>query len=147
MPSKTTQKESTQKSSQPKSSQPKSSQLDDDCRVANLSPVALSLMAGFFKVLSEASRLQIVCVLKAGSKNVTEIIEATGLGQANVSKHLKMLAQAGVVSRQQQGVSAYYQIANPFVFELCELVCDALSIQIEHQNQQFEQLDVIRQGR
>ena len=104
-------------------------------------------MAGFFKVLSEASRLQILCALKAGAKNVTEIIEATGLGQANVSKHLKMLAQAGIVTRQQKGVSVYYQIANPFVFELCELVCDSLSIQIEQQNKQFEQLDVIRQGR
>lgn len=129
---------------------PKTSpQLDqlDECGVSQLSPSALNLMAGFFKVLSEASRLQILCALKAGAKNVTEIIEATGLGQANVSKHLKMLAQAGIVTRQQKGVSVYYQIANPFVFELCELVCDSLSIQIEQQNKQFEQLDVIRQGR
>jgi DNA-binding transcriptional ArsR family regulator len=119
----------------------------DECGVSQLSPEALSLMAGFFKVLAEASRLQIVCVLRSGAKNVTEIIEATGLGQANVSKHLKMLAQAGIVSREAKGVSAYYKIANPFVFELCELVCDALSIQIEQQNKHFEQLDVIRQGR
>jgi DNA-binding transcriptional ArsR family regulator len=123
----------------------KLSQLDD-CAVAKLSPSALGLMAGFFKVLSEASRLQIVCALKAGPKNVTEIIEVTGLGQANVSKHLKMLAQAGVVSRQPQGVSVYYQIANPFVFELCELVCDALSIQFDQQSQHLEQLGAIRQG-
>jgi DNA-binding transcriptional ArsR family regulator len=123
----------------------KLSQLDE-CAVAKLSPSALGLMAGFFKVLSEASRLQIVCALKAGPKNVTEIIEVTGLGQANVSKHLKMLAQAGVVSRQPQGVSVYYQIANPFVFELCELVCDALSIQFDQQSQHLEQLGVIRQG-
>jgi DNA-binding transcriptional ArsR family regulator len=123
----------------------KLSQLDD-CAVAKLSPSALGLMAGFFKVLSEASRLQIVCALKVGPKNVTEIIEVTGLGQANVSKHLKMLAQAGVVSRQPQGVSVYYQIANPFVFELCELVCDALSIQFDQQSQHLEQLGVIRQG-
>jgi len=119
----------------------------DECGVSQLSPEALSLMAGFFKVLAEASRLQIVCVLKSGSKSVTEIIEATGLGQANVSKHLKMLAQAGIVSRKAQGVSAYYQIANPFIFELCELVCDALSIQIEQQNKNFEQLEVMRQGK
>ncbi|MFE4106043.1 ArsR/SmtB family transcription factor [Almyronema epifaneia] len=124
-----------------------SSTLLDDCKVSKLSPAALGLMAEFFKVLSEASRLQILCALKAGSKNVTEIIEVTGLGQANVSKHLKMLAQAGIVSRRQQGVCVYYQIANPFIFELCELVCDALSIQLEQQNRQFEQLDVMRQGR
>lgn len=117
----------------------------DDGRITQLSPEALGLMAGFFKVLSEASRLQIVCVLKSGPKNVTEIIEATGLGQANVSKHLKMLAQAGIVSRQPQGVSVYYQIASPFVFDLCELVCKALSIQIVQQNQHLEQLEVMRQ--
>lgn len=119
----------------------------DECGIAKLSPTALGLMAEFFKVLSEVSRLQIVCCLKLGSRNVTEIIEETGLGQANVSKHLKILAQAGIVNRQQQGVCVYYQISNPFVFELCELVCDALSIQIEQQNKHFEQLEAIRQNR
>ncbi len=119
----------------------------EDCGISRLSPTALSLMADFFKVLSETSRLQIVCCLKSGSKNVTEIIDLTGLGQANVSKHLKMLSQAGVVSRRQEGVCVYYQIANPFIFELCELVCDALSIQIDLQSKQFEELGVMRQGR
>lgn len=119
----------------------------EDCGKAKLSPPALSLMAEFFKVLSEVSRLQIVCCLKSGAKNVTEIIEATGLGQANVSKHLKMLTQAGIVTRQQQGVCVYYQIATPFIFELCELVCNALSIQIEQQSKHLEQLEVIRQIR
>ena len=113
--------------------------------VTHLSPAALGLMADFFKVLSEVSRLQIVCALKSGAKNVTEIIEITELGQANVSKHLKMLAQSGVVSRRQEGVCVYYQIANPFLFELCDLVCNSLSVQIEQQSQQFEQLGAMRQ--
>jgi DNA-binding transcriptional ArsR family regulator len=117
-----------------------------DCGVAKLSPEALTLMADFFKVLSEVSRLQIVCCLKSGSKNVTQIIEATGLGQANVSKHLKLLAHAGIVTRRQQGVNVYYEIANPFLFELCELVCDSLSIQIGQQHQQFEKLRVLQEA-
>jgi DNA-binding transcriptional ArsR family regulator len=119
----------------------------DECGISKLTPEALSLMADFFKVLSEVSRLQIVCALKAGAKNVTEIIEETGLGQANVSKHLKMLTQAGVVAREQRGVCVYYRIANPFLFELCDLVCDALSIQVEQQNQQLQQLASLRQRR
>ena len=119
----------------------------EECRVSQLSPAALRLMADFFKVLSEVSRLQIVCALKSGAKNVTEIIEITGLGQANVSKHLKMLSQAGIVHRRQEGVCVFYQISNPFIFELCDLVCDSLSIQIEHQSKQFEALEVIRQPR
>jgi DNA-binding transcriptional ArsR family regulator len=120
--------------------------VDRDGRLVQLSPETLQLVADFFKVLSESSRLQIVCALKLGQKNVTEIIEATGLGQANVSKHLKILAQAGIVKRQQQGVCVYYQIANAFVFELCELVCDSLSVQIQQQSEQIAHLEAFRQA-
>jgi DNA-binding transcriptional ArsR family regulator len=119
----------------------------ENCGIAQLSPTALNMMADFFKVLSETSRLQILCSLKTGAKNVTEITEASGLGQANVSKHLKMLSQAGIVSKRQEGVCIYYQIANPFIFELCELVCDALSVQIQQQSQQFAQLEIMRPTR
>ncbi|WP_228038033.1 metalloregulator ArsR/SmtB family transcription factor [Nodosilinea sp. LEGE 06152] len=62
-----------------------------------------------------------LCAPQDGAKNATEITEATGLSQANASKHLKILAQAGIVSRQRQGVCVYDQIANDFVFELCEV--------------------------
>lgn len=113
---------------------------DPDCRMSKLSPDVLVLIADFFKVLSEVSRLQILCCLKSGSKNVSQIIAETGLGQANVSKHLKLLTQAGIVSRTPQGVSVYYEIANPLFFELCDLVCDALVIQFQEQHQQLEQL-------
>lgn len=119
-------------------------QLTSTCDYLQLSPVALALMADFFKVLSEVSRLQIICCLKSGAKNVTQIIEATGLGQANVSKHLKLLAQAGIVTRTQQGVSVYYEIANPLLFEVCDLVCESLVAQMQQQNQQLEQLRAIK---
>lgn len=112
--------------------------------ISKLSPEALVYVADFFKVLSEVSRLQIVCCLKSGSKNVTQIMEETGLGQANVSKHLKLLAQAGIVSRTQVGVSVYYEIANPFLFELCDLVCHSLLSQIQKQNQQIKQLKILQ---
>lgn len=117
-----------------------------DCAISKLTPEALSLVADFFKVLSEVSRLQIICSLKTSAKNVTEIIQDTGLGQANVSKHLKMLTQAGVVAREQCGVCVYYRIANPFLFELCNLVCDMLTVQVEHQSQQLQQLSQLRQS-
>lgn len=119
-------------------------QLTSTCEYLQLSPAALALMADFFKVLSEVSRLQIICCLKSGAKNVTQIIEATGLGQANVSKHLKVLAQAGIVTRTQQGVSVYYEIANPFLFEVCDLVCESLVAQMYQQNQHLEQLRSIK---
>ncbi|ELR99683.1 helix-turn-helix transcriptional regulator [Gloeocapsa sp. PCC 73106] len=105
-----------------------------------LSPLAISLMADFFKVLAEESRIHILCSLKSGEKSVSEIIEATGLGQANVSKHLKILNQAGLVSREQQGINVFYQISNPFLFELCDLVCSSIAWQVDLQNQQLAEL-------
>ena len=102
------------------------------------SPQDLAPVAEFFKVISEVSRLQILCCLKLGSKNVTEIIAATGLGQANVSKHLKVLTQAGMVTRQPQGITVFYEIADPIIFELCELVCDRLSVSLEQRSQQLK---------
>ena len=122
-------------------------ELFDECGMSKLSPAAMGMVAEFFKVLSESSRLQILCALKTGTKNVTEIIELTGLGQANVSKHLKILAQSGIVSRQPKGISVYYKIANPFIFELCELVCNSLAIQIEQQAQPLQEFVAVGQNR
>ncbi|EKQ69552.1 putative transcriptional regulator [Leptolyngbyaceae cyanobacterium JSC-12] len=144
MPTKSAKKPVAVQESVPKQANVKSV---EECGISKLTPEALSLMADFFKVLSEVSRLQIVCSLKTGAKNVTEIIEETGLGQANVSKHLKMLTQAGVVAREQRGVCVYYRIANPFLFELCDLVCDVLTIQVEQHSQQLQQLSQLRQSR
>ncbi len=112
-----------------------------------LPPSALAQVADYFKVLSELNRLQVLCCLRSGSRNVTEIMEETGLGQANVSKHLKILAQAGIVSRKPQGVSVYYEIAEPFIFDLCELVGDRLSLRLEEQSQQLKQLEGLRKSK
>jgi DNA-binding transcriptional ArsR family regulator len=117
-----------------------------ECEPSDFSPVVLAMIADFFKSLSEVSRLSIVCSLKSGSKNVTQIIEATGLGQANVSKHLKLLTQTGIVKREQQGVSVVYSIANPFVFPLCDLVCNSLAAKLQQQNQHLESLKVFHES-
>ncbi len=112
----------------------------------SLHPSALNQVADYFKVLSELSRLQVLCSLKSGAKNVTEIMKETELGQANVSKHLKILAQSGIVSRTPQGVSVYYEIVEPFIFDICELVSDRLSFRLQEQSQQLKQLEGLRQS-
>lgn len=110
----------------------------------SISNPAFTRIAEYFKVLSEVSRLQILCSLKTGPKNVTEIIEMTGLGQANVSKHLKILTQVGMVVRQPQGVSVYYNISDPSIFKLCEIVCQQLSVRLEEESQYLEALDAFK---
>lgn len=115
------------------------------CSMSQLTTTALVQVADYFKVLSELSRLQVLCTLKSGSKNVSEVMDATGLGQANVSKHLKILAQAGIVTRQPQGVSVYYEIADPLIFDLCELVCQSLETRLQEQSQQLQRFTGLRQ--
>lgn len=110
-------------------------------RRMSLSPDARILVADFFKVLSEPSRLQILDCLRSGPMNVMELMEATGLGQANLSKHLKVLTQAGILSRQPKGTSAYYEIIDPLVFQLCELVCGNIGDRLKRQAKQFSQLE------
>ncbi|RAM50092.1 MAG: transcriptional regulator [Hapalosiphonaceae cyanobacterium JJU2] len=97
-------------------------------------------VADYLKVLSEVSRLQILSCLKSGPMNVMEVAEATGLGQANLSKHLKVLTQAGVLSRQTKGTNAYYEIADPMIFELCELACDRISERLQRQTESLKAL-------
>jgi DNA-binding transcriptional ArsR family regulator len=103
-------------------------------------PLILEAVADYFKILSETSRLQILQHLKTGSMNVMELCEATGLGQANLSKHLKAMTQAGILSRQPKGTSAYYEIADPLVFEFCELACGQIGERLQQQAEKFQQL-------
>lgn len=108
--------------------------------MSEIFPAALDQVADYFKVLSEVSRLQVLCCLKTGPKSVREIIAATGLGQANVSKHLKVLHQAGLIKRTAEGVSVIYEIADVICFQLCELVCERLLVRLQEQSQHLEQL-------
>jgi DNA-binding transcriptional ArsR family regulator len=109
------------------------------------SPMALAQVADYFKVLSEVSRLQVLSCLRTGPKNVMEIVEGTGLGQANVSKHLKVLMHCGMVSRHPQGVSVFYKVSDPVIFNLCEIVCDRISTRLLAQANQIETLKMPEQ--
>ncbi len=95
----------------------------------NQSREALARIAANFRALSETTRLAILQELKAGSKTVNELVEAIGTSQPNISKQLRVLFEAGFISREQQGTFAYYQLQGDFVITLCELVCDRLNRQ------------------
>ncbi|QIN85418.1 metalloregulator ArsR/SmtB family transcription factor (plasmid) [Rubrobacter tropicus] len=87
---------------------------------------ALGLVAEMFKALSEPMRLRLVQALMEGEKTVSELVEETGGLQANVSKHLGVLLDAGVVGRRKQGLHSYYRITDETVYELCDLVCGSV---------------------
>ena len=74
-------------------------------------------LADFFKVLSEVNRLAVLEVLKDGPLNVTSVVEQTGLSQALVSKHLKLLTIAGIVKRMPEGSLVFYEVVDKTVFK------------------------------
>lgn len=84
------------------------------------------MVAARFKVLSDPMRLRILQTLEPGEQSVTAITEAVASTQPNVSKHLRTLQDAGLLARRQEGNTVFYSIADPSVFELCEVVCGSL---------------------
>ncbi len=95
-------------------------------RRKSLSPETLQAVANRFKVLAEPARLQILNELRSGSLNVTELMEATDLNQANLSKHLQLLHTHGFVARQRDGLFVLYALADESVFSLCDIMCAQL---------------------
>lgn len=102
-----------------------------------LSPDALALVAARFRMLGEPMRLRLLNELRSGEKTVTELVETTGAGQANVSKHLGLLADSGMVGRRKDGLNVFYFIADPSLFELCDLVCTRLQKELAEKAAHF----------
>ena len=74
---------------------------------------ALIEVAAYFQVLAEPTRLQILNILRSGERNVGELAQMCGFTAANVSRHLALMTQQGLVERESRGTSAYYRIADP----------------------------------
>jgi DNA-binding transcriptional ArsR family regulator len=87
----------------------------------------VELIAERFRVMGEPARIRLLDRLRDGEATVQELTDAVGGSQQNVSKHLGVLHQAGIVSRRKDGVRVYYAIADPSVFTLCEQVCGGLA--------------------
>lgn len=96
-------------------------------------PEVLSLVAERFRALGEPARLQILDALRGGERSVNELVERTGLGQANVSKHLQLLHSLHFVARRKEGLHVYYSLADESVFTLCDIVCGGVQAQLDVQ--------------
>jgi DNA-binding transcriptional ArsR family regulator len=100
-------------------------------------PEVVQQVAEYFSVLGEPMRLRILNLLRDGEKCVQDLVDATNTSQANVSKHLKVMLQAGILTRRSKGTLAYYSVEDDLIFELCGLVCDRLASRIEQQARHF----------
>lgn len=94
---------------------------------STLPPQLLEHVAERFRMLADPTRLRIIqLLLDGGEMSVGEVVTRLNLSQANVSKHLRQLLDAGIVTRRSEGTSAYYCVQDKTVMQLCDLVCDRL---------------------
>lgn len=98
-----------------------------------LPPEALELVAARFRALGEPIRLRILQTLERGESSVSALALAVGSTQPNVSKHLRLLQDVGLVARRQQGSTVLCSIADPMVFDLCAMVCSGIRDRLEAQ--------------
>jgi DNA-binding transcriptional ArsR family regulator len=103
-----------------------------------LSDKVVELIASRFRVIGEPTRIRLLERLREGEATVQELVESTGTGQQNVSKHLGVLLQAGMVGRRKDGLFVYYRIVDETVFDLCEHVCGSIERQLAELGQLFE---------
>jgi DNA-binding transcriptional ArsR family regulator len=102
-----------------------------------MSDKMMDLIARRFRTLGEPCRLRILQLLEQGERTVGELVAELDGNQPNVSKHLQILHDAGLVARRREGTSIVYAISDPMVFKLCELVCGS---EMRKSRQEFEEL-------
>ena len=100
-------------------------------RMKDLPDEALAQVAAYFQALSEPTRLRILNILRQGERSVGELAQLCGYSAANMSRHLALLTQHGLVQRESRGNSAIYSIADSSVYALCDLVCGNIARQFE----------------
>lgn len=105
-----------------------------------LTPDVLALIGERFKVLGEPARLEILHALRGGELTVTQLVEKSGFGQGNVSKHLQLLHAHGFVVRRKEGLHVRYALADRSVFRLCEIMCDRLTDHANARRRMFASL-------
>jgi DNA-binding transcriptional ArsR family regulator len=84
----------------------------------------------YFSLLSEPMRLRIIHSICTEEKSVSDIVEATGANQANVSRHLSLLYSAGVLGRRKQGNFVFYFVSDPTLTDICRTVCNRMAMQV-----------------
>ena len=90
----------------------------------------VELIARRFRAIGEPMRIRILDRLRDGEAPVTDLAEAVGASQQNLSKHLAVLAEVGIVGRRRDGTRIYYRIVDESVLGLCEEVCGSVQRQV-----------------
>ena len=91
----------------------------------------IELIARRFRLLGDPTRIKLLNGLRDGEAGVQELCELVGSTQQNVSKHLAVLADAGIVARRREGNVIRYRVIDDGVYDLCEAVCGSMERQAD----------------
>lgn len=106
-----------------------------------LNPKAIQQIAAYFKMLSDPTRLHILYLLQHGRYNVGELAQLCNFSAANISRHLSLLNQQGLITRHTEGTQVYYVITDATPAALCTLVCENIEQHISTRQQAFNTSD------
>lgn len=93
------------------------------------------LHAEVCKTLANPKRIEIINLLRSGEKSVACLLETTGLLKANLSQHLSIMRQKGIIHARKEGLSVFYRIANPKIVKACDLMREVLFEQMEERKE------------
>ena len=86
----------------------------------------VDLVARRFRALGDPIRIRLLVRMREGEASMSELVVLSETTPQNVSKHLGVLLQVGIVARRKQGTASYYRVADEAVFALCEQVCESI---------------------
>jgi DNA-binding transcriptional ArsR family regulator len=95
----------------------------------------VELIARRFRVIGEPMRIRLLDRLRDGEATVSELSEALSASQQNISKHLAVLADVGILGRRKHGNHVYYRVVDEGVYALCEEVCGSVQQQLRSLNE------------
>ncbi len=98
----------------------------------------------YFALLSEPMRIRVLHAICQDEKTVSEVVEETGGTQANISRHLSTMYQAGVLTRRKQGSFIYYGVADTALTEICRTVCVHIASSMEQTDTATERTDLMQ---
>ncbi len=100
-------------------------------KINKMTEESIGEVSQMLKALSDPTRLKIMQTLHHEELCVTDIVEKVGSGQANISKHLQVLAKVNLVQTRREGTTIYYSILDPVVNKMCEAICNGYAKLIE----------------
>lgn len=84
----------------------------------------IKIAAASIKAISHPLRLKILCVLANGQLSVQDIVDQVGTSQSNISQHLAILRDKGVLDTEKDANRVYYRISDPRTLKLIGMIRD-----------------------